>query len=286
MFHDAIGYSPSKGGGGADGSIIVFADIETKFPANNGIDEIVNAQKKFMIDYNVTLSPGDFIQLAGAVGVANCRGAPRLKFFLGRPPPTAASPPGLVPEPQDSVNSILERFSDVGFSSDEVVALMASHSIAAADHVDPSVPGSPLDSTPDTFDTQFYIEVQLRGTTYPGAGNNTGEVPSPVQGEMRIQSDHEIARDARTACHWRSFVGDQAKMQSEFQAAMDKLSTLGQDRNQLIDCSEVIPDPPSLSANPHLPAGLSMNDIEQACNSAPFPSLAAEPGPATSVPPV
>ncbi|KAJ8077001.1 fungal class II heme-containing peroxidase [Marasmius tenuissimus] len=141
MFHDAIGYSSSKGGGGADGSIIIFADIETRFPANNGIDEIVNAQKKFMTDYNITLSPGDFIQLAGAVGVANCRGAPRLKFFLGRPPPTAPSPPGLIPEPQDSVNSILERFSDVGFSTDEVVALMASHSIAAADHVDPNVPG-------------------------------------------------------------------------------------------------------------------------------------------------
>ena len=30
------------GGGGADGSVIAFDDIETKFHANNGIDDIVS----------------------------------------------------------------------------------------------------------------------------------------------------------------------------------------------------------------------------------------------------
>ena len=47
-FHDAIGFSPSLtkqgkfGGGGADGSIMVFDDIETVFHANGGIDDIVS----------------------------------------------------------------------------------------------------------------------------------------------------------------------------------------------------------------------------------------------------
>lgn len=47
-FHDAIGFSPSLtsqgkfGGGGADGSIIVFDTIETAYHANNGIGEIVS----------------------------------------------------------------------------------------------------------------------------------------------------------------------------------------------------------------------------------------------------
>jgi hypothetical protein len=39
------------------------------------------------------------IQFAGAVAVSNCPGAPRLNFFLGRPPAKAASPDLLVPEP-------------------------------------------------------------------------------------------------------------------------------------------------------------------------------------------
>jgi cytochrome c peroxidase len=96
-FHDAIGFSPSLGGGGADGSIITFSAIETGFHANGGIDDIVNAQSPFVTQHNMTA--GDFIQFAGAVGVSNCPGAPRLEFLLGRPPATAASPNFLVPEP-------------------------------------------------------------------------------------------------------------------------------------------------------------------------------------------
>ncbi|KAL0954618.1 hypothetical protein HGRIS_003576 [Hohenbuehelia grisea] len=191
-FHDAIGFSKTAGGGGADGSIITFDDVETAFHANGGIDEIVNVQKPFIARHNITA--GDFIQLAGAVGVSNCLGAPRLPFFLGRPTATAASPPGLVPEPFDSVDTILARFDDAGFSPVEVVWLLISHTIAAADLVDPTIPGTPFDSTPGVFDTQFFVETQLKGTLFPGTGSNEGEVQSPLAGEIRLQSDHLLAR--------------------------------------------------------------------------------------------
>ena len=82
------------------------------------------------------------------------------------------------------------------------------HTIAAADHVDPSIPGTPFDSTPEMFDTQFFIETQLRGTLFPGTGGNQGEVESPLHGEIRLQSDSELARDSRTACEWQSFVSE------------------------------------------------------------------------------
>lgn len=44
-------------GGGADGSIVVFEDIETNFHANIGVDEIVDEQKPFIAKHNIT--PGD-----------------------------------------------------------------------------------------------------------------------------------------------------------------------------------------------------------------------------------
>lgn len=67
------------------------------------------------------------------------------------------------------MTSILARFKDAGnFSPEEVVALLGSHTIAAADHVDPTIPGTPFDSTPEVFDTQVFLEVQLRGTLFPG----------------------------------------------------------------------------------------------------------------------
>nr|Q96TS6.1 RecName: Full=Manganese peroxidase 3; Short=MnP3; AltName: Full=Manganese peroxidase isozyme 3; Flags: Precursor [Phlebia radiata]CAC84573.1 manganese peroxidase [Phlebia radiata]CAD92855.1 manganese peroxidase precursor [Phlebia radiata] len=290
-FHDAIGISPTIastgvfGGGGADGSIAIFAEIETNFHANNGVDEIIGEQAPFIQMTNMTTA--DFIQFAGAVGVSNCPGAPALPVFVGRPDATQPAPDKTVPEPFDTVDSILARFADAGgFSSAEVVALLASHTIAAADHVDPSIPGTPFDSTPEIFDTQFFIETQLRGILFPGTGGNQGEVESPLHGEIRLQSDSELARDSRTACEWQSFVNNQAKIQSAFKAAFRKMTILGHSESSLIECSEVIQTPPALEGNAHLPAGQTMNDIEQACATTPFPSLSADPGPATSVAPV
>ena len=47
---------------------------------------------------------------------------------------------------------------------------------------------------------------------------------------------------------------------------MAKLAVLGQNPADLVDCSDVIPVPLPLPANagPHLPAGQTQNDIEQA----------------------
>lgn len=67
-FHDAIGFSLSGkfNGTGADGSIILFSDIETNFNANNGTDDAVDHLSPFLTRHNVTA--GDLIQFAGAFG--------------------------------------------------------------------------------------------------------------------------------------------------------------------------------------------------------------------------
>ncbi|KAJ6610687.1 manganese peroxidase 3 [Mycena sp. CBHHK59/15] len=286
VFHDAIGFSPTQGGGGADGSIITFSETELNYPANAGLDDTVDTELPFILAHNVT--PGDFIQFAGAVSLSLCPGAPQVGFMMGRPAPVAPAPApdGLVPEPFDTVTSILARMADAGINAAETIALLSSHSVAGADTVDPSIPGSPFDSTPAIFDTQVFIEVQLRGTLFPGNDSGQGEVESPVAGEFRLQSDHELARDSRTACIWQSFAGNLPAVHSAFPPALAKLAITGHNPANLIDCSDVIPAPPPLPANagPHLPAGLTQNDIEQACGTSPFPTFTAQPGPATTVP--
>jgi hypothetical protein len=77
------------------------------------------------------------IQFAGAVSVRNCAGGPRLSFLAGRPPPMQAAPDGLIPDPADSVDKILARMKDAGFSPTELVDLLASHSIGFQEQVDP-----------------------------------------------------------------------------------------------------------------------------------------------------
>lgn len=83
----------------------------------------------------------------------------------------------------------------------------------------------------------------LKGTGYPGSGENSGEVMSPLpdRKELRLLTDQGLARDPRTACQWQSFVNNQNRMASEFKAAMAKLAILGQDRSDLVDCSEALP---------------------------------------------
>lgn len=68
-FHDAIGFSQSGKlqGNGADGSIIIFQNIELAFPENAGIDDSVDALSPFLTRHNVTA--GDLIQFAGAFGM-------------------------------------------------------------------------------------------------------------------------------------------------------------------------------------------------------------------------
>jgi manganese peroxidase len=182
---DAIAFSKAQGpsvGGGADGSMIIFPNVEANFAANNGISDSVAFLTPFLRNHS-TITAGDLIQFAGAVAVGNCPGAPRLEFLAGRPNATAPAIDGLIPEPQDSVDSILARMADGGdFTPDEVIALLASHSVARSDHV---VAGSiqvPFDSTPFTFDTQIFVEVLLNGTGFPGNG-------SPNLGMIHLFSD-------------------------------------------------------------------------------------------------
>ncbi|KAJ6492305.1 manganese peroxidase 1 precursor [Mycena sanguinolenta] len=285
-FHDAIGFSKTNRsfGTGADGSMFIFAETELSFGANLGIADAFNLEAPFIAKHDISVA--DFIQFAASVSLTECPGVVRPTFMFGRVDAKFAAPDGTVPEPFESVGGILARMADAGFSPAEVVALLASHSIAGADDVDPTISGVPFDSTPSVFDTQFFVETQLRGTLFPGTGGNQGEVESAMAGEIRLQSDNNLARDPATACLWQANVNNQAHMASSFQKAFAKMQVLGQDVSKMVDCSDVIPVPPVLSARAaqaFLPPGTSMKDIEQACAETRFPTLPVAPGPKETV---
>ncbi|KAF7797208.1 hypothetical protein EIP86_008400 [Pleurotus ostreatoroseus] len=287
-FHDAIAISPAMeaqgqfGGGGADGSIMIFSDIETAFHPNIGLDEVVESFRPFQ--QRSGMGVADFIQFSGAVATSNCPGAPTLNAFIGRKDATQAAPDGLVPEPFHDVDTILARFNDAGqFDELETVWFLIAHSVAAQNDIDTTVSHAPFDSTPTIMDGQFFIETQLRGTEFIGKGGIQGVAESPLKGEFRLLSDQQLARDNRTACEWQSFGTDQAKLQNRFQFIFEAMGQLGTDPTTLIDCSDVLPVPPPLPNAPHFPAGITMNDVEQACAETPFPTLPTDPGPATAV---
>lgn len=134
------------------------------------------------------------------------------------------------------------------------------------------------------FDTQFFVETQLRGTLFPGSGGNSGEVESPLPGELRLLSDSNLARDSATSCLWQANVNNQAFMASTFAAAFAKLQVVGQNVANMVDCSDVIPAPPPIpasNAKSFFPNGLGQNDVEQACATAAFPALPVNTNPAS-----
>lgn len=183
------------------------------------------------------------LHFAGAIAASNCAGAPQLSAFVGRKDATQPAPDGLVPEPFHTPDQIFDRLADASqgeFDPILTVWLLTAHTVAAANDVDPTKSGLPFDSTPELWDTQFFVETQLRGTLFPGKGGNQGEVESPLNGEIRLQSDHTIARDPRTACEWQSFVDNQPKAQQMFQFVFQVLTTLGQNQDDLVDCTEVV----------------------------------------------
>ena len=65
--------------------------------------------------------------------------------------------------------------ADAGFAPEELIHLLASHSIADQADVDPSpeVFGAPFDSTPFDFDSQVFLEVMLRATKFPFPGGTS-----------------------------------------------------------------------------------------------------------------
>ncbi|KIP01553.1 fungal class II heme-containing peroxidase [Phlebiopsis gigantea 11061_1 CR5-6] len=265
QFHDAISYSKGLGSAGrylhslsVDGSILSHADLELTYAENTGLDNIVWAQRALAVKHGVSF--GDFITFAGAVGLSNCHDAPRLRFFAGRQNSTAPAPDGLVPAPWHSVDRILARMADAGFSPEETIALLAAHSVATQHTIDPMADGAALDSTPESFDNRFFTEVcpgcqvverlmnphdrqMLLDSSERAPANDTvkGVVDSPFRDQLRLQSDYLMARDERTAPTWQSLSRDTSQMSSRFVEAMAKLSMLGQDPSTLVDCSDVIP---------------------------------------------
>jgi cytochrome c peroxidase len=96
-------------------------------------------------------------------------------------------------------------------------------------------------------------------------------------------------------------------MSKAFRDAMAKLAVLGQDTSNMIDCSEVIPEPkplPAANSRSVFPPGFTNADLDQAvpfpfycvkhftnhcvcqCASTPFPYLPTKFGQATPIAPV
>ncbi|KAJ7915850.1 heme peroxidase [Mycena leptocephala] len=172
------------------------------------------------------VTPGDLLHLAGVLGVLACPGGPRIDTFVGRPMPKNVAPNGLLPSPDDPVPTLIARFTDMGFTIRDLMALVGAHSTGKQRFVDPTVANSTFDSTVDVWDVRFYAETAA---------------PTTPPDVLKLHSDVNFAHNASTFFEFQRFINNQEDWDEDYRAAHLQMSLLGQDVTTLINCTELMP---------------------------------------------
>jgi len=183
---------------------MIFADIETQYAANGGLDDIVRMQERCLSECggDGILSPGDLCVLVA------------FSIFIEADRPAVSSSP---------VRLGLATVLVLPGSSFYLVVLMQlrllriswfqRHSIPLTSSLDAlatlaltltklshfwlrwCIPYSTMagwltfDTTPELFDTQFFLEQLLRPRGFHGAELQRGQADSPIEGEIRLMSE-------------------------------------------------------------------------------------------------
>ena len=240
-FHDSAAYSSktpfyAPAAGGADGSLLLSA-TEINRVDHDGLRDFHTIIKSKLASYKKSgyaIGAADLIQVAGAVGVLACPGGRIGRVYVGRGDTDKEAPDGLLPQAFGTGSdeaTLTQLFLDKGFNARDFAALLGAHSTSIANfQAKFGLPaGTPQDSTPGTWDVNYYNE-----TYFPPAGIG------------RFDSDINLSKNqSREAVgyQFQSFVGRPAQWGASFSSAFQALSLLGVPadvRSNMQDCTNVV----------------------------------------------
>ena len=226
-FHDAGTYDAVSDTGGANGSILRYRE-EAEQPQNNHLKTIIDALNRVYQRYAKNgVTRADIVQLAGVLGTVRCPGGPSIPFSIGRPDSIKPDIASNLPADTASADEVIAVFARMGLDSDEIVALLGSHTSAKRFSSNPRVDvndkkGLALDSTPEIWDVKYYAE--------------TLQAPKNNLTETRIAADVKIAQHWKTAREFASYAKNQRKWNEHFSDAMVHMANLGHHKRQLVPC--------------------------------------------------
>lgn len=233
--HDVASGNVYFNTGGLDGSL----QYETNFTENVG-PAFNQSLGTFSDFYNNRVGVADLIALGVYYSVRACGGLP-IPLRGGRIDATTAGPQGFVPQPQDGFRTFGNRFDRLGYSTTEMIQLVAcGHSIGGVHSPEFAhlVPPNPVngvaffDTTPSRFDNRVIVEYL--------AGNTTNPLVTGPSVALKQNSDMVV------------FSGDKNETVKGLQ---DPATFQSICRSLLQRMIEVVPNPDSLSA-PVLPYAL------------------------------
>ena len=158
-----------------------------------------------------------------AHAIKTCPGGPTVPVKVGRVDSSVAAPLGILPAANANSDDLIALFASKGFSATDLVALVGSHTAAKQKSTVPASAGAALDSTPGEWDTSFYQE--------------TLDSDAP----FTIQADKSLSENTGASGEWKRFANSQAQWSAAFVPAMVKMSMLGVDQTNLIDCTGALP---------------------------------------------
>ncbi|KAI0376438.1 putative class II peroxidase [Hypomontagnella monticulosa] len=229
-FHDAATWDKYSSYGGADGSLLL-SDEELARSDNKGLEDIAAQTKQWYQKYQgYGVGMADLIQTAAITATVCCPGGPRIRHFVGRKDDSRAGPTGKLPLPEQDAKALIDLFTAKTFTSNDLVALVGAHTVSTQKFVDPSRSGASQDTTPSTWDLNFYKETI--------AGDN--------KTIFIFHSDKSISTYSSTKSQFSTFAGSSGKTlwPPAYAQAYFRMSLLGVNNlNNLTEITKVIPLP-------------------------------------------
>jgi hypothetical protein len=105
----------------------------------------------------------------------------------------------------------------------DLAALIGAHTTAKERVADPSRAGTAMDSTVGIWDNKFYSETR------------SGRAP------FTLPADKNIAQNPLTTVPFNTFSVSKGAWDGAFVSAMGKLSMLGVDAEDMVDCTSALP---------------------------------------------
>jgi hypothetical protein len=189
-FHDAASWRKGMTFGGADGSILFNDEILRS--DNFGLEEIVDQMRQWYDQWSpYGAGAADLIQTAANVATVVCPEGPRIRTFIGRVDSSEVPPPGLLPDVNGDVNTIIRLFEDKSIRLNGLIALVGAHTTSQQRFAVPNRALDPQDSTPGVWDTMVYSQVAGIQDTPPRV--------------LKFASDVKLAGHSRGIGTWRRF---------------------------------------------------------------------------------
>ncbi|KAI1410437.1 putative class II peroxidase [Hypoxylon sp. FL1857] len=228
-FHDAATWDIFSSYGGADGSILLSDELSRS--DNLGLAETGAQTKAWYEKYkSYGIGMADLIQTAAMTATVSCPGGPRIRLFVGRNDDSRAGPTGKLPHHWQDAPALISLFEAKTFTPSDLVALVGSHTASKQRFVDVSRKGTPQDTTPTVWDTDFYSQTI--------AGNN--------KTILILHSDKSLSNYSSTANAFKTFAGSngQALWSPAYAQAYFRMSLLGVNNlNNLTEITQVLPLP-------------------------------------------